>query len=114
MYTRVEDYIDINDTSIKWYDIPGYNGYQVSTTGHVRSLKHFKKYPFGILIKHRNGIYTLTNSNNTRTTVSYKEISELVNNDKHSLAYPKDTIVTNRGSRNRVCVNLSDLKLFNI
>lgn len=114
MYTRVEDYIDLNDKSIKWYDIPGFNGYQLSTTGHIRSLKHFKKYPFGMLIKHQNGYFTLTDCNNKRTRISYNKICELVNSDEHSLAYPMDTINTSHSSRNRVCVNLSDLKLFNI
>lgn len=100
MYTRVEDFININDKSIKWYNIPGYNGYQVSTNGFVRSLKHFRKYPFGIIIKHRNGLFTLTNSNNKRTTVSYKEILKLVENNKYSMSYPYDTNTVSYGSRN--------------
>ena len=107
MYTRVEDYIDINDTSIKWYDIPGYNGYQLSTNGYVRSLKHFKKYPFGILIKHRNGKFTITNSNNEKSTISYNEIKDLVMNDKYTLSFPKDTTTTTFDSRNKSCFILS-------
>jgi hypothetical protein len=107
MYLRVEDYIDLNDKTIKWYDIPNYNGYQISTTGHIRSLKHYKKYPFGILIKHKNNLFTLTNSNNIRTTVSYNEIVNLVKNSEYSLSYPKDTNTTSYSSRNNKCFILS-------
>ena len=100
MYTRVEDCIDLNDKSIKWYNIPGYNGYQVSNNGFVRSLKHFRKYPFGIIIRHRNGLFSLTNSNNKRETIRYKNILELVENDSYSMSYPYDTNEVNYTSRN--------------
>lgn len=54
-----------------WYYIPGFNGYEVSNDGYVRSMKHWRKYPYGILIKPKsinNGeaIFELSNDNNER------------------------------------------------
>ena len=34
-----------------WYEIPGFNGYEMSDYGLVRSMKYFQRLPFGMLIK---------------------------------------------------------------
>ena len=101
--TRIEDVMDIYDDSLLWYNIPGYNGYQVSNTNVVRSMKHYKKYRFGILLKSNNGLYQLSNSQNQRVTISLKEILDLVNNDEHSKAYPYHTTQMGNGPRNEKC-----------
>ena len=50
-FVRVENYINPMSQDIWWYYIPGFNGYEISNTGIVRSMKHYKKYPYGILIR---------------------------------------------------------------
>ena len=55
-FIPIESVLDINDQNIWWYYIPGFNGYELSSNGLVRSMKHFKKYPFGILIKTRDKV----------------------------------------------------------
>lgn len=101
--TRIENVLDVNDESLLWYNIPGYNGYQVSNTNIVRSMKHYKKYSYGILLKSNNGLYQLSNSQNQRVTISLKEILELVNNDERSKSYPYHTYQQPNGTRNQKC-----------
>lgn len=61
----IESVVNIYDTSILWADLgPQYNGYQISNTGLVRSMKFFKKYPFGILLEPENGKIKISNSLN--------------------------------------------------
>jgi len=106
--TRIEDVLDIYDQNRLWYGIPGYNGYQVSNDNIVRSMKHYKKYPFGILLrpfKTLNGVnyYQLTNSQNERVTVSLTEIKELVAGDEYTQSYPSKTTDRYQASRNQKC-----------
>lgn len=106
--TRIEDVLDIYDQNRLWYGIPGYNGYQVSTDNIVRSMKHYKKYPFGILLRPSKTLnevnyYQLTNSQNERVTVSLTEIKELVAGDEYSKAYPSKTLDRYQASRNQKC-----------
>ena len=109
---RIEDVFDVNDTSRLWYDIPGYNGYQLSNDNYVRSMKHYKKYPFGILLKcGSNGRYQLSNSQNKRVEVSLEEIKTLVDNNEHSKAYPYHTSEVVSGPRNEKCTILQTPKL---
>lgn len=111
MYKRVEDFIDINDMSRKWYAIPGYNGYELSTDGIVRSMKLFRKYPYGILIKpDKSGKYTISNSNNQRTTLSIPEMLQLINSDEYSKAYPRYTTDLYHNSRNQSCTVVREPK----
>ena len=62
----IESVLDIYDPRILWADIGhDYKGYQISNTGLIRSMKFYKKYPFGILLTpDKNGIYKLSNSLN--------------------------------------------------
>ena len=106
--TRIEDVLDIYDQNRLWYNIPSYNGYQLSNDNIVRSMKHYKKYPYGILLspsKQVNGInyFQLTNSQNKRVTVSLTELKELVAGDEYSKAYPSKTTDLYQASRNQKC-----------
>ena len=97
--TPVETVVDINRQDILWYEIPGYRGYELSNTGLVRSMKHYKRYPYGIILeKQDKDIYVLSNADNQRVRVSMAEIVNLVKNDPHR--YAKYTFQVNRASRN--------------
>lgn len=70
----IETVVDIRDMSIRWADMLPYNGYQISTTGLVRSMKFYKKYPYGILITpDKNGNIKISNSLNQVTQVNIKD-----------------------------------------
>ena len=61
----IESVINIYDPNIVWAELgPDYKGYQISNTGLVRSMKFFKKYPYGILLESINGIVKISNSLN--------------------------------------------------
>ena len=51
-FNDVKYFLDIYDQNRLWYFIPqpGFNGYEVSNDGYVRSIKYYMKYPYGILI----------------------------------------------------------------
>ena len=72
----IESVININNPSISWAEIsPTYNGYQISNTGLIRSMKFYKKYPYGILISpDKNGKVKLSNSLNQVEQVDIKDI----------------------------------------
>ena len=87
-YTPVENLIDINRFDVLWYDIPGYRGYQLCSNNKlVRSLKHHKKYPYGIIIENNNGNFILSDSNNNRVKVSLEEIKKLVKENPNKKGY---------------------------
>ena len=67
----IESVINIYDPNIVWADLsPNYNGYQISNTGLVRSMKFFKKYPYGVLLEPNDkGILEISNSLNERCTI---------------------------------------------
>ena len=105
-YIPIEDVVDVNDESIWWFHIPNYNGYQVSTNGLVRSMKHFMSYPYGILIrpkKNRRGgndpTYELTNNNNERTPIRLSQIQYLAKTNPYNTP-PCRTLSTDISSRN--------------
>lgn len=117
-FTPVEMYIDPYNTSILWYYIPGFNGYEISNTGIVRSMKHYKKYPFGILIRPRETkdpidlftkfygelTYELSDNNNIRQVITRSELLGLASNNKQKIdGYPRRTIVTDISPRNIRC-----------
>ena len=62
----IETVVNIYDQNIKWAELgPDFNGYQISTTGLIRSMKFYKKYPYGILIEpDKSGNVKLSNSLN--------------------------------------------------
>ena len=50
VYTPVEYVLNPYDDRL-WYYIPGFNGYELSNDYYIRSMKHYRKYPFGILLE---------------------------------------------------------------
>lgn len=116
-YTPIETVINIFDPNILWLEIEGFNGYEVSTLGHIRSMKHYKKYPYGLLIKPvggepQNPIYELSDDNNKRQRIHYSEIATLANNNK---VPPKATMSNDYMSRNKFVKNDSGayVKVYN-
>lgn len=110
-FTLVENVLDINAPRL-WYYIPGFNGYEVSDDKYIRSMKHYKKYPFGLLIqpkKYKNGniihpedpLYELSNNNNERVSIMLSQIIHLARtNEYHITGYPRSTCMLDIQSRN--------------
>ena len=44
-YTPVENCLNIYEPRY-WFYIPGFNGYELSNDGFVRSMKHYRRYPY--------------------------------------------------------------------
>ena len=91
-FTPIQCILNIYDTNRVWLAIPGYNGYEISNDNIVRSMKHFKKYPYGIQIQPANKdvadpVYTMSNNDNKRVNVKLSEILALV-------ALPSPLLVT--------------------
>lgn len=111
-FIKVEDALGFDENRL-WYYIPGFNGYEVSNDGYIRSMKHFRKYPFGILLsplRTKKGKllqplqYELSNNNNDRIIVTLEEIINLAANNPHyTTGYPRKTYVTDNASRNQRC-----------
>ena len=102
-FAAVEDFLNVADPNRLWMPICGYNGYEVSTDNIIRSMKHYKQYPYGILItpkKDKNGnilhpedpIFELSDDNNNRKTISLSQILDIVKNIKEKIpGYPRYT-----------------------
>lgn len=94
------------DTQL-WYYIPGFNGYEISDRGVVRSMKHFKKYPYGVLLHgkvldNNDCIFTLSDNNNKRVQITRNTLWALAINNKNPVAgYPRRTYQTDIASRNQ-------------
>lgn len=120
-FTRVDDVMNIEDTNRKWYYIIGFNGYEMSNDGYIRSMKHYKRYPYGLLIQpKKNGkgeiinpqdpIFTLSNNNNKRCDIHLSKIKQICESidQKKVGGYPRPTNVVDIASRNqRAFVNIS-------
>ena len=109
-FILVEEVMDIHDSSRYWMYIPGFNGYEISNDYYVRSIKHWKKYPFGILLQPRKNksdtepVYSMSNDNNERVSLPLSEIYRLAMSVANCTpGYPRRTIETNKGSRNQKC-----------
>lgn len=117
-FTPIQNYINPYDTTIWWYYIPGFNGYEISNTGIVRSMKHYRKYPFGILIRpketndpidlftkyYEDLSYELSDNNNERRVMKRSELLYMASkNPYHVQGYPRRTVVTNIAPRNQRC-----------
>lgn len=87
-----------------WYTIKGYNGYELSNDGLLRSMKNYRKNPYGkLLTKHQDKIgyyYYLTNNNNDRVKVYEENIKRIVRNDKTKCT--RRTEDTDISSRNKL------------
>lgn len=113
-FTLVEEALDIAADRF-WYYIPGFNGYELSNDGYVRSMKHYRKYPCGLLIqpkKDKNGdiicpedpIYELSTNHNERVSVKLSHLKCLAETNKyHITGYPRRTYITDIAPRNQRC-----------
>ena len=117
-FAPVQNYINPYDINIWWYYIPGFNGYEISNTGIVRSMKHFRKYPFGIVIKPKEVTnvlqlfteqfddltYELSDNYNRRQSIKRSELFKLAFNNPYPIVgYPRKTLFTDVSSRNQRC-----------
>jgi hypothetical protein len=111
-FTPVESVLDINDDRL-WYYIPSCNGYEVSNDNYIRSMKHYRSYPFGILISPKRDkkgnvlhpedpSYELSNNNNERITLRLSQILDLAkSNPYHITGYPRRTCICDTNPRNQ-------------
>lgn len=119
-FVGVEQVLNINDNRL-WYYIPGFNGYEISNDNFIRSMKHFKKYPYGILIRAKrdingniihpeNPIYELSNNNNKRISLHLSDIINLAQTNQQIVqGYPRRTYQTDISSRNQRCTIQRDI-----
>lgn len=113
-FTLVENVLGIDNDRL-WYWIEGFNGYEVSDDGFVRSMKHYRKYPYGLLIqpkKDRNGnvihpedpTFELSNNNNERVAIKLSQLLYIARTTKyHMTGYPRRTCITDIAPRNQSC-----------
>ena len=93
----VEQVINPNDSTIKWFRIPGFPGYEICNLNYVRSFKSRKKYPYGTLVKwDKNNTITLTNSNNQRVKLTLTDIWCVVKANPEITSYTWETQNTSR------------------
>lgn len=87
-----------------WYYIEGFNGYEISNDGYVRSMKHYKSYPTGMLIrpKTKDGqTFELSDDYNRRVKITRSELWDIAMHNKYIHAgYPRKTHLTDASSRN--------------
>lgn len=111
----VEQCLNIYDNNRLWYWIPNFNGYELSNdpVPLIRSMKHWRKYPYGILIRPVKGkgkiaaedpVYELSDKNNERHRIKLSELVYLVKtNTKQVTGYPRTTLQVDISSRNQRC-----------
>lgn len=114
-FTPIEDVLDVFDTNRLWYYIPGFRGYEISNDNIIRSMKHYRAYPYGILIKPVKSepygsscdpLYELSDDNNKRQRIRLSQLAYLaMNNNFAVLGYPRCTIITDPCSRNKYVKN---------
>ena len=102
-FVSIESVLDVAEPRW-WYYIPGFNGYEISNDGYLRSMKHYRTYPFGILVKRKkDGVdpsYELTGNDGERHLIHHSQIVHLVNTSEYKVAgYPRQTCITNYGGR---------------
>lgn len=101
-YAALENYLNIADSNRLWMYITGFNGYELSNDNYIRSMKHYKQYPYGILItpkKDKDGniihpedpIFELSDNDNNRQTISLSKIIEIVKANPSIPGYPRFT-----------------------
>lgn len=111
-FAAVEDFLNIFDMNRYWFYIPGYNGYEVSNDGYLRSMKHYVKYPYGILIRpikrepygsSTDPTFELSDNNNVRRKIRLSQLIHLAaTNQFYVPGYPRGTIITNTMPRNDI------------
>lgn len=114
-FTAVESVLNIYDNNRVWYYIPGFNGYEVSNDCYIRSMKHYLKYPYGILISpvtrepygsSCDPLFEISDDNNIRRRIRLSQIIHLAQTSNyHACGYPRATIITDPTSRNKYVKN---------
>lgn len=110
-FTAVEDTIGFltkQGAERLWYPIQGFNGYEISDDFYLRSMKHYKLYPYGILIKAQKSkdgtdYYVLSDNSNRRRKMSITELMPKAFNNQFQK--PRKTNEVNIGSRNQVILD---------
>ncbi len=107
--TPIETVLDIYNPNILWADLgPHFKGYQISNTGIIRSMKFYKKHPYGILINPTsNGTVKLSNSVNQSEQVSVSDLLNIVKTNGYNIA----TYNTYCRSRNPLITSRSDIMM---
>lgn len=100
-FIEVKDVLGLGPERL-WYYIPGFNGYEISSDGYIRSMKHWRKYPTGILIRtDKSGRYELSDNHNKRVKITGPELQQLAMNNKSKQPfYPRKTYQCDDSSRN--------------
>lgn len=114
-FIPIEDVLNIFDENRLWYYIPSFNGYEVSNDGYLRSMKHYRKYPYGIIIQpvdrdsykdSCDPLYEISDDNNKRQRIRMSQLVHLAATNQFAVrGYPRTTIITNSGSRNKYVKN---------
>ena len=101
----IESVVNIYDSRILWTELgPEYNGYQISNTGLVRSMKFYKKYPYGILIEPVNGYIRISNSLNEVVQVDVikifnsKKITDFIIPTTSTYARGRNPLITSKST----------------
>lgn len=113
-FTGVDSVLNIYDNRL-WYYIPGFNGYEVSNDCYVRSMKHYLRYPYGILItpvtrepygSSCDPLFELSDDNNVRRRIRLSQIVRLAQTNNYNISgYPRATIITDISARNKYVKN---------
>jgi hypothetical protein len=88
-------------------------------------MKHYRKYPYGILIKpvarkpycdSTDPLYEISDDNNKRKRIRLSQLMHLAATNQYAVSgYPRATIITDSGSRNKYVKNSSGayVKVYN-
>lgn len=106
---RVESVLDVADQRRIWYNIEGFNGYQISNDLWLRSMKMKHEYPFGILIRPSlirsdRVAFNLTNSAGQHVTITLDKLMEIVEKSNYITSVHSNEFIPN--GRNAIRVGL--------
>jgi len=101
-FAALENFLNVTDSNRLWMYITGFNGYELSNDNYIRSMKHYKQYPYGILItpkKDKEGkvlhpedpVFELSDNDNNRQSISLSKIIEIVKSNPVIPGYPRYT-----------------------
>jgi hypothetical protein len=108
----VELVLNIYDYRL-WYFLPGYTGYEVSNDGYIRSMKHYKKHPYGVLLSpvssdknKQDPLFELSDDDNKRKRLRLSEIMNIARSKHNAVAgYPRPTTMGSNAGRNKFVRN---------
>ena len=92
----VEQVIDLRDSNMLWFRIPGFPGYEISNTNYIRSFKSRKKYPYGTMVKWNKEGIILSNRNNQRVKLTLQEIWSVVKSEPERICHTWEVQNTSR------------------